>query len=488
MALHWANLKNQKGIYTTPLKALSNEKYRDFCSIYGRSHVGLSTGDVSINKGAKVSIMTTEVYRNIAWRSSFPTDSLDILAETKITVLDELHYMGHPGRGGVWEESIVTTPSHTQLVGLSATLSNGHDICAWMETVTQRPTVLVEVPGNKRPVPLRYLFATRDGLHPLFRDPDAGPGAPHGLLGLRGDGVNVFGKKSKKKHKGFGNIAADLSGTMLPKGLEVNPVLVQAKEKQMQKIDRALDRQMQLRRSTTNDRGEEEDSPRQKIVQSRRPSKRDVRRERERLLKKEMRRSVPSLYLLVERLRRRDLLPAIFFIFSRAGCDQAAQTVASAMMSSTGFDQLLQDGVLVDGDEEPENRPRKRSGRQRSKRKQELLRDQKGRSFRNDGNFVSEDILMDAMTNDLNDVAFQTLNTEGDLSVLSKVKHPFYSAAGLLELHEVHEVASAIVAFNERNEELAFDEDVMEQLLLGLGSHVRKSSDSRPTTLTCCCV
>lgn len=473
MALHWAMMQNQKGIYTTPLKALSNEKYRDFCTIYGRSSVGLSTGDVSINKGAKVSIMTTEVYRNIAWRSSLPSES-DELAETSMAILDELHYMGHPGRGGVWEESIVTTPSHTQLVGLSATLANGNDICAWMESVTQRPTVLVEVPGSKRPVPLRYLFATRDGLYPLFRDPDAGPGAPHGLLGLRGDGADVFANKSnKKKHsknKGFGNVATELAGSMLPKGLEVNPLLTQATEKRMKKIDRAMDKQMELRRSTIVD----EDSPRRHI-KPRKLSKREASRERERLLKKEMRRSVPSLHALVERLRRKDLLPAIFFIFSRAGCDQAAQSVARSMMSSAGFDRLLEDGFIPDVDLEKDSRPKKRNGRQRSKRKQDLLQDQNGRSFRKDGNFVNEDILFESMMNDLdvNSGAEELLDSDGDVSVLSREKQPFYSAAGLLEPQEVQEVASAIVAFNQRNEELAFEEDVMEQLLLGLGSHVR---------------
>jgi hypothetical protein len=496
MALHWAwSLQNQKGIYTTPLKALSNEKYRDFCSLYGRTSVGLATGDVSINKGAKISIMTTEVYRNIAWRASIPNEANDELTDTTMVILDELHYMGNPGRGGVWEESIVTSPSHMQIIGLSATLANGQDICAWMEHVTQRPTVLVQVPDHKRPVPLRFCFATRDGLYPLFRDPDAGPGAPHGLLGLRGNGKDTGSSTTKlsKKTKGFGETipAGDIydasSSSLLPEGLQVNPVLIRASEKRMQKVDRALEKQMQLRRSTNVNRDEEikYDSPRRGRKRSissparTMMSQREARQERERLLKKEMRRSVPSLHALIERLRRKDLLPAICFIFSRSGCDMAAQSVASSMMSSTGFDLLLSppnDDVenYIDDADAPTTKPKRKRRQRNIKRKtKDILEDKDGRSFRENGNFVSEDLLFETMMNDdmIQDDLTSLINN--DMSVLSSDKHIFYSSAGLLELHEVKKVATAIIAFNERNQELAFDEDIVEQFLLGLGSHVR---------------
>lgn len=102
MALHHAMVAGQKGIYTTPLKALSNQKYFELCETFGRAHTGLSTGDISINKGARITVMTTEVYRNIAWRSSTPTASIlgtDELLSNAVVVLDEFHYMGYPGRG-----------------------------------------------------------------------------------------------------------------------------------------------------------------------------------------------------------------------------------------------------------------------------------------------------------------------------------------------------------------------------------------------------
>lgn len=107
--LHSFHNLHQHAIYTTPLKALSNEKYSTFCKTFGRTNIGLSTGDISINKGARISVMTTEVYRNIAWRSSMPvTDVMGTneLTRNAVVVLDEFHYMGLPGRGGVWEESV----------------------------------------------------------------------------------------------------------------------------------------------------------------------------------------------------------------------------------------------------------------------------------------------------------------------------------------------------------------------------------------------
>lgn len=318
MALFWARSKHQRGIYTTPLKALSNEKFRDFAKIYGREDTGLSTGDLSINKEASVRVMTTEVYRNIAWRSSIPEED-DGLAETAVVVLDELHYMGLPGRGGVWEECIITSPQHTQIVGLSATLSNGPEIAAWMENVTTRRTVLVDVPSSKRPVPLRYLFATKNGLGPLFRDPDAGPGAPHGLLGFRGDGnppptmKKTGGNRKGKQKRGFGKSQSMEEDPMkLPRGLNVNPALTADAAKRRIRIDRAIERQKTaLRFGKRNDNFD--DFNFRDSSMPRKLSARQEQREREHLLKKELRRSVPTLHGVVQRLNQKDLLPGTWF-------------------------------------------------------------------------------------------------------------------------------------------------------------------------------
>lgn len=341
MALRIAYEKDMEGIYTTPLKALSNQKFVELRQIFGATDVGLSTGDVSINRqDARLTVMTTEVYRNIAWRSSgSPTLNGDIqiaeeartwettrsndLRQNAVVVLDEFHYMGLPGRGGVWEECIITSPAHTQIVGLSATLPNALQLAEWIEGVTGRKTVLIEAPGE-RPVPLKYLFATREGIYPLFRNPEAGPGAALGLLGYKVEGDSANDRSAKKK-KGFGDEDdGDLSIEKLPKGLQVNPALTTLAQRRMQRVNRMFERQ----RERQDNRGNEEwDSYRGGGTRARNVSSREERKEKERLLRREMRKSVPSLHILLSRLNEQDLLPAIFFIFSRAGCDQAADAI-----------------------------------------------------------------------------------------------------------------------------------------------------------------
>jgi len=316
MALFWARSNELKGIYTTPLKALSNENFRDFCGLFGRNETGLSTGDVSINKGADITVMTTEVYRNIAWRSSIPSqegvNEGNDLEDNSVVVLDELHYMGLPGRGGVWEECIITSPQHTQIIGLSATLANGPEIAAWMESVTKKRTILVEVPTGKRPVPLRYLYATKNGLTPLFRDPDAGPGAPHGLLGYRGDGdpSRETHVKHKRKSKGFGDPRSEeLDENKLPRGLHVNPTLTGDSAKRLLRINRAIDRKKTALRFGKRENAFVDLGEMSFRESSGKLSARQEQKERERLLRKEMRRSVPTLHAVVHRLNRKDLLP-----------------------------------------------------------------------------------------------------------------------------------------------------------------------------------
>lgn len=121
----------KKTFYTTPLKALSNEKYRNFQKIFGEENVGLITGDTKINKDAPVVIMTTEVYRNMIFGEKFKQHN-PILDNLKTVVFDELHYLGDEDRGGVWEQSIILSDPKTQLLSLSATIGNNEDIARWM--------------------------------------------------------------------------------------------------------------------------------------------------------------------------------------------------------------------------------------------------------------------------------------------------------------------------------------------------------------------
>lgn len=123
--------EGKKTFYTTPLKALSNEKFRNFQKIYGEENVGLITGDTKINKDAPIVIMTTEVYRNMIFGERFKEHN-PILDNLKTVVFDELHYLGDMDRGGVWEQSIILSDPKTQLLSLSATIGNNEDVARWM--------------------------------------------------------------------------------------------------------------------------------------------------------------------------------------------------------------------------------------------------------------------------------------------------------------------------------------------------------------------
>ncbi|MFO7591384.1 MAG: DEAD/DEAH box helicase [Acidimicrobiia bacterium] len=160
--------RGAKAFYTTPLKALSNQKYGDLVRRYGRDRVGLLTGDRSVNGDAPVVVMTTEVLRNMIYAASSALDGLDSV------VLDEVHYLQDRYRGAVWEEVIVHLAPETDLVCLSATVSNAEEFAAWIETVRGATTAVIE---ERRPIELRhrYLVGERgvDGLHllPTFVGP-----------------------------------------------------------------------------------------------------------------------------------------------------------------------------------------------------------------------------------------------------------------------------------------------------------------------------
>lgn len=153
-AIHRALQQGHRIFYTTPLKALSNQKYGDFSSKYGINNVGLLTGDTSINRDAQIVIMTTEVFRNMLYGTNFGSVT-ENLKDVKYIVLDEVHYMNDEQRGTVWEESIIYCPTNIQLVALSATVANAAQLTDWINTVHSR-TELVNT--DFRPVPLRFYY------------------------------------------------------------------------------------------------------------------------------------------------------------------------------------------------------------------------------------------------------------------------------------------------------------------------------------------
>ena len=173
------NLKEGKRtFYTTPLKALSNEKYLSFCKKFGEENVGLLTGDTKINTDAPIIIMTTEVYRNSAIQAigkHYSNENKGIKKNVKTVIFDELQYLGDVDRGGIWEQSIMFTPKDVQILSLSATIGNNKEINEWMSFVkgnkgvavrpeagytpvrTEKPeTVLIDVPPENRHVPLTF--------------------------------------------------------------------------------------------------------------------------------------------------------------------------------------------------------------------------------------------------------------------------------------------------------------------------------------------
>ena len=169
-AIHRALAHGQKVLYTTPLKALSNQKLRDFRHQFGIDQVGLLTGDLSLNREAQVVVMTTEIFRNMLYAQIDHPDD-DPLAGVEAVVLDECHYMNDSQRGTVWEESIIHCPPSIQLVALSATVANAGQLTDWIEKV-HGPTRLVF--SDYRPVPLSFSFCSAKGLHPLLNEEGTG--------------------------------------------------------------------------------------------------------------------------------------------------------------------------------------------------------------------------------------------------------------------------------------------------------------------------
>lgn len=265
-AIHLAMLTaGEKAFYTTPMKALSNQKFRELQEVYGESEVGLLTGDTNINGNARVVVMTTEVLRNMLYADS------SALRGLRYVVMDEVHYLADRFRGAVWEEVIIHLPLEVRLVALSATVSNAEEFGDWLDTVrggtAGEPAVEVIV-SETRPVPLEQHVLVRGDLLPLFDD-RAGIATAlvnQELMRIRGSsGARYENNRQAQQVRSAGGREA---GRRPPRGGR-RPV----RSANVQRIER-LDRPQ-----------------------------------------------------VVQLLERANLLPAIFFIFSRAGCDAAVQQV-----------------------------------------------------------------------------------------------------------------------------------------------------------------
>lgn len=290
-AIYLALQRGLKAFYTTPIKALSNQKYSELADKYGAADVGLLTGDTSINGDAPVVVMTTEVLRNMLYADS---DTLDDLG---FVVMDEVHYLADRFRGAVWEEVIIHLPSEVQVASLSATVSNAEEFGAWLDTVRGQTDVIV---SEHRPVPLwQHVMVGRKIVDLFAGDTSFDEIAPAGDSAVSATAAT-----------------ADLSA--LP-GFEVNPELLSMAraESQMNFRGRFGHGGRNQRRQQQRQRDEPEGGPRSPVRKASRPQ-------------------------VIASLDRQDLLPAITFIFSRAGCDAAvAQCVSAGLWLTTEQEQLV---------------------------------------------------------------------------------------------------------------------------------------------------
>lgn len=207
----------QRVIYTSPIKALSNQKYRELQAEF--SDVGLMTGDITINPGASCLVMTTEILRNMLYRGS------EVVREVSTVIYDEIHYMRNKERGVVWEETIIMLPHTVAFVFLSATIPNASEFACWIAKLHYQPVNVVYT--DYRPTPLQhYLFPTgSDGLHlvvdekgvfrednfqkalAMMKDDSTAAGAAAGGGGGEGEEAGAVQKKKKKKQPKKGEVS-----------------------------------------------------------------------------------------------------------------------------------------------------------------------------------------------------------------------------------------------------------------------------------------
>ena len=140
----------QRSIYTSPIKALSNQKYKDFVEMFGSDKVGILTGDISINPRGQILVLTTEAYRNMAL-----TDP-ESITDVGLLILDEVHFMNDPERGTVWEESIIFSPPNVRFLALSATIPNANEFADWIEDIHDHEVYVIE--HLERAVPLHHNY------------------------------------------------------------------------------------------------------------------------------------------------------------------------------------------------------------------------------------------------------------------------------------------------------------------------------------------
>ena len=317
-AIYLALERGLKAFYTTPIKALSNQKFSELAAKYGSANVGLLTGDTTINGEAPVVVMTTEVLRNMLYADS------ETLGDLGFVVMDEVHYLADRFRGAVWEEVIIHLPSEVQVASLSATVSNAEEFGAWLDTVRGDTDVIV---SEHRPVPLWQhvmvgreivdLFAgdtTFDEIAPQIPDTEVPD------LSDTDDAVDEATLPAESRKIAVkSSVASPARQAVTGPEFEVNPDLLA----------------MARSESRMNFNGRFGHGGRSRRRQDRYRDERQTTEQRSPVRK-------ASRPQVIESLNRQGLLPAITFIFSRAGCDAAvAQCAASGLWLTTEREQQI---------------------------------------------------------------------------------------------------------------------------------------------------
>jgi ATP-dependent RNA helicase HelY len=317
-AIYLALERGLKAFYTTPIKALSNQKFSELAAKYGAANVGLLTGDTTINGEAPVVVMTTEVLRNMLYAES------ETLGDLGFVVMDEVHYLADRFRGAVWEEVIIHLPTEVQVASLSATVSNAEEFGAWLDTVRGDTDVIV---SEHRPVPLWQhvmvgreivdLFAgdtTFDEIAPQIPDTDV-PDLSDVEDAV--DEATLPAEARKITAKSF--VASTARQAVTGPEFEVNPdLLAMARSESRMNFNGRFGHGGRSRRRQDRYRDERQNTEQRSPVRK------------------------ASRPQVIESLNRQGLLPAITFIFSRAGCDAAvAQCAASGLWLTTEREQQI---------------------------------------------------------------------------------------------------------------------------------------------------
>ncbi|CAN8235851.1 unnamed protein product [Cochlearia groenlandica] len=263
--------RGRRLFYTTPLKALSNQKFREFKETFGDDNVGLLTGDSAINKDAQIVIMTTEILRNMLYQSVGMASSGTGLFHVDAIVLDEVHYLSDISRGTVWEEIVIYCPKEVQLICLSATVANPDELAGWIGEIHGKTEL---VTSTRRPVPLTWYFSTKHSLLPLL----------------------------------------DEKGTQVNRKLSLNYLQLSASEARYRDDDDGRRGRRSRKRGSDTSYNSLMNN-----ISDYSLSKNEINKIR--------RSQVPQISDTLWHLQGKNMLPAIWFIFNRRGCDAAVQYV-----------------------------------------------------------------------------------------------------------------------------------------------------------------